>query len=91
MGFGRNPHVIKAQEAALKAEAAADAATGVRAWLEAAHLWERAAAKEQPGKWRAQYEEAAISARAQSEALTGARDVADRAPSRLRLVPVESA
>ncbi len=46
MGFGRNPHVAKAEAAELKAQEAEDGGTEVRAWLEAAHLWERAAGKE---------------------------------------------
>jgi len=67
MGFGRNPYVSKAQDVELKAESAGDAASEIRIWLEAAHLWERAAAKEQPGKKRVQYEEAAQKARVNAE------------------------
>jgi hypothetical protein len=46
MGFGRNPHVAKAEAAEVKAQEATDVASEVRAYLEAAHLWDRAAAKE---------------------------------------------
>ena len=46
MGFGRNPHVAKAEAAQAKAQEAKDVASEVRAYLEAAHLWDRAAAKE---------------------------------------------
>ena len=56
MGFGRNPHVAKAEAAQAKAKEARDAASEVRAYREAAHLWDRAAAKEKVGKRRAEYE-----------------------------------
>lgn len=90
MSFGRNPHVVKAQEVELKAESAGDSASEVRLWLEAAHLWERAVTKEQPGKRRVQYEEAARVARERSEAPSSA--VAESKPqaNHLRLVPAEA-
>lgn len=56
MAFGKNPHVPKAQAAEQKAADAADDASRVRAWREAAHLWDRAAEREMPGKRRVEYE-----------------------------------
>jgi hypothetical protein len=56
MAFGRNPHVAKAQAAEQKAEDAPDEAARVRALREAAHLWDRAAEREPPGKRRLEYE-----------------------------------
>ena len=68
MGFGRNPHVAKAEAAQAKAQEATDVASEVRAYLEAAHLWDRAAAKEKDGKRRAEYEANAAAARERSTA-----------------------
>jgi len=70
MGFGRNPHVAKAEAAQVKAQEATDVGSEVRAYLEAAHLWDRAAAKEKDGKRRAEYEAKAVAARERSEAAT---------------------
>lgn len=56
MSFGRNPHVAKAQAAEQKAELATDHLARERAYREAAHLWERAASREQPGKRKTEYE-----------------------------------
>lgn len=56
MSFGRNPHVAKAQAAEQKAELATDHLARERAYREAAHLWERAATREQPGKRKTEYE-----------------------------------
>ncbi len=56
MSFGRNPHVSKALAAEQKAEDAPDEASKARAWREAAHLWDRAAEREKPGKLRTEYE-----------------------------------
>jgi hypothetical protein len=56
MGFGRNPHVPKAQAAEQKAADAPDDAARARAYREAAHQWDRAAEREAPGKRRAEYE-----------------------------------
>ena len=56
MSFGKNPHVAKAQLAEQKAELATDHHARERAYREAAHLWERAATREQPGKRRTEYE-----------------------------------
>lgn len=55
MSFGKNPYVAKAQAAELKAEEALDDGARERALREAAHEWERAAARENPGKRRAEY------------------------------------
>jgi hypothetical protein len=59
VSFGKNPFVAKAQAAEQKAADATDAIARVAAYREAAHAWDRAAAKEKPGKFRAEYEEAA--------------------------------
>ncbi len=57
MGFGRNPHVPKAQAAEQKAADAPDDAARARAQREAAHQWDRAAEREAPGKRRTEYEQ----------------------------------
>jgi hypothetical protein len=66
MGFGRYPHVAKAEAAQAKAREAKDVVSEVRAYLEAAHLWDRAAAKEKDGKRRTEYEANAAAARERS-------------------------
>lgn len=63
MGFGRNPHVAKAQAAELKAQEADDEPTRARAYHEAAHEWDRAAEREKPGKLRLEYEANALRTR----------------------------
>ena len=63
MGFGRNPYVDKAEAAQAKAQEAKDVASEAMAYLEAAHLWERAAAREKAGKRRTEYEANAEAAR----------------------------
>jgi len=55
MSFGRNPYVAKAQSAEQKALDATDESTRVRARRDAAHEWDRAAAREKPGKRRDEY------------------------------------
>jgi hypothetical protein len=70
MGFGRNPHVAKAEAAQAKAPNAKDVASEARAYLEAAHLWDRAAAREKEGQWRTAYEAKAAAARERSSAAT---------------------
>lgn len=55
MSFGRNPFVPKAEAAELKAADAFDDATRERAYRDAAHLWDRAAEREKPGKKRDEY------------------------------------
>jgi hypothetical protein len=57
MSFGKNPFVAKAQLAEQKAEAAGDHSAREMAYRDAAHQWDRAAAREKPGKFRDQYEE----------------------------------
>ena len=56
MGFGRNPHVARAQAAEQKAIDASDDVARARAHREAAHQWDRAAEREGPGKRRLEYE-----------------------------------
>lgn len=56
MSFGKNPHVGKAQAAEQKAADASDDLARAAAHREAAHLWERAATREKPGKLRTEYE-----------------------------------
>ncbi|MEY4576399.1 MAG: hypothetical protein RL701_1102 [Pseudomonadota bacterium] len=63
MGFGRNPHVTKAQAAEQKARDASDAIARVAAWREAARLWDRAAEREDNDKRRQEYSEKAEAAR----------------------------
>lgn len=77
MAFGRNPHVIKAQAAEQKAEDAAGDPSRARAYRrDAAHLWDRAAEREVPGKRRVEYEANAASARALADdAEAGARPI----------------
>lgn len=55
MSFGKNPFVPKAEAAELKAADAIDDSTRVRAHRDAAHLWDRAAEREKPGKRRDEY------------------------------------
>ena len=64
MSFGKNPFVAKAQAAEQKAADATDAIARTSAYRDAAHNWDRAAAKEKPGKFRDQYLEAAEKNRA---------------------------
>lgn len=63
MGFGRNPYVLKAQAAELKAQAVSDELARARHYHEAAHEWDRAASREKPGKARSEYEAHAIRTR----------------------------
>lgn len=73
MGFGKNPHVAKAQAAEQKAQLATDEASRTLAWREAARQWDRAAEREQ---------RAGSAARGQSysELAEAARAAADRDP-----------
>jgi len=68
MGFGRNPYVSKAEAAEQKAADAPDDAARVRAYREAAHEWDRASAREKPGKQREAYERNATRNRADADA-----------------------
>jgi hypothetical protein len=67
MGFGRNPHVAKAQAAEQKAVDAKDAKAYEHAMREAGRLWDRAAEREQDAKRRTQYEANAETARANAD------------------------
>lgn len=64
MSFGKNPHVVKAKTAEQKAIDAPDDHARALAYREAAHLWDRAAERESPGKRRVEYEQNAARARA---------------------------
>lgn len=57
MSFGKNPHLSKAMAAEQKAADATDQHARVLAYREAAHQWDRAAARENPGKKRTEYEQ----------------------------------
>lgn len=82
MGFGRNPHVAKAEAAEQKAETATDPKFATAAWLEAARLWERAADRETEPKRRLEYEENAERTRKSAEEVTEppAIDLSDLLP-----------
>ncbi len=67
VSFGKNPHVQKALAAEQKAADATDADTRTAAYREAAHLWERAASREQPGARRTEYEANAERNRARAD------------------------
>ena len=67
MGFGNNPYVAKAEAAELKANATDEEAARLRHWREAAHEWDRAVAREPPGKRRVEYEGRAVLARSYGE------------------------
>lgn len=67
MGFGRNPHVAKAEAAELKATSAKDASACEQAWREAGRLWERAAERETEPKRKQQYTANAERARATAD------------------------
>jgi hypothetical protein len=73
MGFGKNPHVAKAEAAEQKAQVATDEAARTLAWREAARQWDRAAEREQRG---------GVAARGQSytERAEAARAAADNLP-----------
>ena len=86
MSFGRNPHEAKALAAEQKALDASDAIARTAAYREAAHQWDRAAAKEKPGKRRAEFEANAERNRALADgeappAEPTARDAARPAPA----------
>ena len=67
MSFGRNPHVTKAEIAEQKALAARDATAREMAWRDAAHQWDRAAAREKDDKRRQLYADNADAARANAD------------------------
>lgn len=66
MGFNQNPFVPRAAAAVQKAETATDSSACEQAWLEAAHLWERAADREKNARRVIEYRKNAESARAAS-------------------------
>ena len=63
MGFGKNPHVAKAEAAEQKARAASDSAACAMAWRDAARQWDRAAERETDASKRDAYTRSAESAR----------------------------
>jgi hypothetical protein len=67
MGFGRNPHVAKAEAEEQKARSAPDQAARELAWREAARQWSRATDRETDDKRRREYSEKADAARANAE------------------------
>jgi hypothetical protein len=85
MGFGKNPHVAKAQAAEQKAQSATDEAARTLAWREAARQWDRAAEREQRsgGKGGGQsYLEKAEAARAAADGAPESEpDAAQEGPS----------
>jgi hypothetical protein len=84
MSFGKNPFVAKAQAAEQKAADATDTIARTSAYREAAHQWDRAAAKEKPGKFRAEYEESA----ARNRALADGEDApTERVPAKAEKLP----
>lgn len=84
MSFGRNPHVPKAEAAELKAEAATDDRSRAQARREAAHLWDRAAEREKPGKVRSGYEASAARNRELADAPPAPRADRDELVRRIR-------
>lgn len=80
MSFGRNPHVPKAQAAEQKAADANDEMTRSAAYRDAAHQWDRAAARETPGKRRVEYEANAERNRALADDVSEKDGAADAEP-----------
>jgi len=68
MGFGRNPHVAKAEAAEQKASEATDSGAYEQAWREAGRQWERAADRESDAKRKQTYTANAERARATADA-----------------------
>ncbi len=68
MGFGRNPHVAKAEQEEQKANDAQDHAAAELAWREAARQWDRAAARETDPKRRDEHTARAELARSKADA-----------------------
>lgn len=67
MGFGRNPHVAKAELEEQKAVDARDAQAAELAWREAARQWDRAAARETDPKRRDEHTAKAEAARIKAD------------------------
>lgn len=84
MSFGRNPYVPKAEVAEQKAADAADDSARALAYRDAAHQWDRAAAREKPGKLRDEYENNA----ARNRALADGDAVTDDDQPPPKLAPV---
>jgi len=82
MGFGRNPHVAKAQAAEQKAQAARDDTARELAWRDAARQWDRAADRETDDKRKQEYSERAETARTSADGLNE-RDAAPVATTRV--------
>jgi hypothetical protein len=82
MSFGRNPHVAKAEAAEQKALDAKDDDSRKRAYLEAAHLWDRAAEREKPGKKRDEYARKAEDLRALADGASPEEDEDGAIPSK---------
>jgi len=80
MSFGKNPHVPKAEAAELKAADASDPMARERALREAAHLWDRAAEREKPGRMRDAYLANATRNRAQADGDADPGDADGEAP-----------
>ena len=68
MSFGKNPFVAKAQAVEQKAVDAIDNIARVSAYRDVVHQWDRAVAKEKPGKYRTEYEANAERNREMAEA-----------------------
>ena len=79
MSFGKNPHVAKAQAAEQKAADAVDRPARQLAYREAGHQWDRAAARENPGKKRTEYEQSAERNRALADGGEEGTDAEDPA------------
>ena len=67
MGFGKNPHVAKAEAAEQKALDARDDSARAQGWLEAGRQWERAADRETDARRRQLYTDKAAAARVAAE------------------------
>jgi len=67
MGFGRNPHVAKAEAEEQKAQAASNRSARELAWREAARQWDRATERETDAKRRQAYGVKAEEARANAD------------------------
>ncbi len=83
MSFGKNPSEAKALAAEQKAADASDAIARTAAYREAAHLWERAAGREKPGKRRAEYEATAERNRAPADVPSDAPEPASALRAKL--------
>ena len=78
MSFGTNPFVKKAQASEQRALDATDGLARERAHRDAAHQWDRAVAREPPGKRRDEYEACAVRNRVLADGEAEAARVAKR-------------